>query len=43
MAILLLLHKKKDLLDLNKQDIQKSYWNMRDSDLEQNQNYEKQY
>ena len=33
----------KDLLDLNKQDIQKSYWNMRDSDLEQNQNYEKQY
>ena len=33
----------KDLLDLKEQKNQKSYWNMRNSRKEQNQNYEKQF
>tara|TARA_B100002052_G_scaffold292132_1_gene313212 strand:+ start:37 stop:450 length:414 start_codon:yes stop_codon:yes gene_type:complete len=33
----------KDLLGLKKQEIQGSYWNRRNSDKEQNQNYEKQF
>ena len=33
----------KDLLELKKQVVQGSYWNVRDSDKEQNQNYEKQF
>lgn len=33
----------KDLLELKKQEIQESYWNMRESKKEQNQNYEKQF
>ena len=34
---------KKDLLELNKQESQGSYWNLRDSKNERNQNYEKQF
>ena len=33
----------KDLLKLKKQVVQGSYWNVRDSYKEQNQNYEKQF
>ena len=33
----------KDLLELRKEEVQDSYWNMRDSEKEQNQNYEKQF
>ena len=33
----------KDLLELRKKEVQDSYWNMRNSEKEQNQNYEKQY
>ena len=33
----------KDLLDLNKQDKRESYWNKRDSSIEQNQDYRKQF
>lgn len=33
----------KDFLELKKQAIQGSYWNQRDSNVEQNQNYEKQF
>lgn len=33
----------KDLLELKKQEVQGSYWNVRDSGKEQNQNYEKQF
>ena len=33
----------KDFLDLKKQAVQGSYWNKRDSNVEQNQNYEKQF
>lgn len=33
----------KDLLNLKKQEVQDSYWNMRDPQIEQNQNYEKQF
>ena len=33
----------KDLLDLKEQKNQKSYWNMRNPDKEQNQDYEKQF
>ena len=33
----------KDFLELKKQVVQGSYWNQRDSDLEKNQNYEKQF
>ena len=33
----------KDFLDLKKQAVQGSYWNQRDSNLEKNQNYEKQF
>tara|TARA_X000000368_G_C22712834_1_gene571831 strand:+ start:173 stop:586 length:414 start_codon:yes stop_codon:yes gene_type:complete len=33
----------KDLLELKKQVVQESYWNVRDPDKEQNQNYEKQF
>ena len=33
----------KDLLELKKQEVQGSYWNLRDSRKEQNQNYEKQF
>ena len=33
----------KDLLELKKQEVQGSYWNMRESKKEQNQNYEKQF
>ena len=33
----------KDFLELKKQAIQGSYWNQRDSNIEQNQNYEKQF
>tara|TARA_Y100001935_G_scaffold250594_1_gene250987 strand:- start:934 stop:1347 length:414 start_codon:yes stop_codon:yes gene_type:complete len=33
----------KDLLELKKQEVQGSYWNVRDSNKEQNQNYEKQF
>ena len=33
----------KDLLELRKEEIQDSYWNMRESEKEQNQNYEKQF
>ena len=33
----------KDFLELKKQAIQGSYWNQRDSNLEKNQNYEKQF
>jgi multisubunit Na+/H+ antiporter MnhG subunit len=33
----------KDLLDLKEKKQQKSYWNMRNSEEEQNQNYEKQF
>ena len=33
----------KDFLELKKQAVQGSYWNQRDSDLEKNQNYEKQF
>ena len=34
---------KKDLLDLKKQELNGSYWNMREPEKEQNQNYEKQF
>jgi len=33
----------KDLLGLKEEKNQKSYWNMRNSEKEQNQNYEKQF
>ena len=33
----------KDFLELKKQAVQGSYWNQRDSNLEKNQNYEKQF
>ena len=33
----------KDLLELKKKENQGSYWNLRDRDNEQNQNYEKQF
>ena len=33
----------KDFLELKKQSVQGSYWNQRDSNLEKNQNYEKQF
>ena len=33
----------KDLLNLKEKKQQKSYWNMRNSEEEQNQNYEKQF
>ena len=33
----------KDFLDIKKQAAQGSYWNPRDSNLEKNQNYEKQF
>ena len=33
----------KDLLALKRQEVQDSYWNMRNSEKEQNQNYEKQF
>jgi len=33
----------KDLLNLEEKKQQKSYWNMRNSEEEQNQNYEKQF
>ena len=33
----------KDLLDLKEQKNKKSYWNIRNSEDEQNQNYEKQF
>ena len=33
----------KDLLELRKEEVQDSYWNMRNSEKEQNQNYEKQF
>ena len=33
----------KDFLELKKQAVQGSYWNQRDSNLERNQNYEKQF
>tara|TARA_B100002052_G_scaffold168239_1_gene153162 strand:- start:260 stop:673 length:414 start_codon:yes stop_codon:yes gene_type:complete len=33
----------KDLLELKKQVVQGSYWNMRDPNKEQDQNYEKQF
>ena len=33
----------KDLLDLKEQKNKKSYWNIRNSEEEQNQNYEKQF
>tara|TARA_Y100000816_G_C25849215_1_gene443641 strand:+ start:122 stop:535 length:414 start_codon:yes stop_codon:yes gene_type:complete len=33
----------KDLLELKKDVVQGSYWNVRDRDKEQNQNYEKQF
>ena len=33
----------KDLLDLKEQKNQKSYWNMRNPDKEQNQDYEKKF
>ena len=33
----------KDFLDIKKQSVQGSYWNQRDSNLEKNQNYEKQF
>ena len=33
----------KDFLDVKKESVQGSYWNKRDSNVEQNQNYEKQF
>ena len=33
----------KDFLDIKKQAVKGSYWNQRDSNLEKNQNYEKQF
>jgi hypothetical protein len=33
----------KDFLDIKKQAVQGSYWNKRISNVEQNQNYEKQF
>mgnify|MGYP001383462268 CR=1 FL=1 len=33
----------KDLLELSKKEIQGSYWNKRDSEIEKNQNYKKQF
>ena len=33
----------KDFLEIKKQSVQGSYWNQRDSNLEKNQNYEKQF
>ena len=33
----------KDFLDIKKQAVQGSYWNKRNSNVEQNQNYEKQF
>ncbi len=33
----------KDFLEIKKQSVQGSYWNQRDSNIEQNQNYEKQF
>ena len=33
----------KDFLEIKKQSVQGSYWNQRDSNIEKNQNYEKQF
>ena len=33
----------KDFLEIKKESVQGSYWNQRDSNLEKNQNYEKQF
>ena len=33
----------KDILEIKKQVVQGSYWNKRDSNIEQNQDYEKQF
>ena len=33
----------KDFLEIKKESVQGSYWNQRDSNIEKNQNYEKQF
>ena len=33
----------KDLLELKRQEVQNSYWNMRDFEKEQNQNYKNNF
>tara|TARA_Y100000739_G_C20351946_1_gene348178 strand:+ start:119 stop:532 length:414 start_codon:yes stop_codon:yes gene_type:complete len=33
----------KDLLELKKQEVNESFWNLRNSEFQQNQNYEKQF
>ena len=33
----------KDLLELKKQEVNDSFWNLRNSEFQQNQNYEKQF